>query len=487
MNVCVEKQDYEPDFRDELKAYGKEVNLKGFRSGKVPPQVIKKRFGKLLVREVFNEVLDRELRAYLDEAGIELLLSPNLLGEPLTSEELLDLAEPHSFDMELCYAPPINFKPEDLPETQIFKPIISEEDLADRIEEILDKGAKQEEVETIEKGDFVEGVFTQASSDFEEETLLPTNQIAQEALPLFLGKAKGDTINFDLRTAFPEDKTLRLLLDRTEEFVKTMTGDFDFFVTTITRRVKAEINQDLFDSIFGKGEVTEEAEFRRRVEKHTIEEAEMEAKALVKKELRKKVLNHIGISFDTDFIRRLLTKQHTETKNRAKVTDENVASFEESLKFKAVVAHLINTAKLEVRDEDLDYAKHILVSRAVHPNSPTHLDLPKHMIDSLFVAISEKYPSTLSEMQIISEERRVIDYIFDKTPLVYQEISLKELNDFVEKEFIKAAKKEFTQKEDNENEEDNDNLLLEEDTQDTLAEAADFADTESVEDTKTEH
>lgn len=50
-----------------------------------------------------------------------------------------------------------------------------------------------------------------------------------------------------------------------KEAVAGITGDFSFEITEITRHQKAEMNQELFDKVFGEGVVTSEEEFKNKI------------------------------------------------------------------------------------------------------------------------------------------------------------------------------------------------------------------------------
>ena len=58
LSVIVDKKSIQTKMSDRLNELQKEVALKGFRPGKVPPSVIKSQFGK----SIYGEVIDKILR-----------------------------------------------------------------------------------------------------------------------------------------------------------------------------------------------------------------------------------------------------------------------------------------------------------------------------------------------------------------------------------------------------------------------------------------
>ena len=83
---------------------------------------------------------------------------------------------------------------------------------------------------------------------------------------LFDGSKLGDIITWNPRQAYPEsDVEVSGLLKIEKDQVGEHTGDFTYQITEISRFVKADLNQELFDQVFGKGNVKSEQEFRQKI------------------------------------------------------------------------------------------------------------------------------------------------------------------------------------------------------------------------------
>ena len=81
VKVFIEKSDYEENVDKTLNDYRKKAQLPGFRPGKAPLGLIKRRFEKATVAEEINKILGQSLNDYLVDEKLR------ILGEPLTSDE----------------------------------------------------------------------------------------------------------------------------------------------------------------------------------------------------------------------------------------------------------------------------------------------------------------------------------------------------------------------------------------------------------------
>ena len=81
LTAVIEPADYQEKLAKSIKDYSKRVNMPGFRPGKVPASLIKRQFGKSLLAEEVNKLLQEKLYDYIRDEKI------NMLGEPLPVED----------------------------------------------------------------------------------------------------------------------------------------------------------------------------------------------------------------------------------------------------------------------------------------------------------------------------------------------------------------------------------------------------------------
>ena len=76
LKVTLDPIDYNETYETALKTYRKRVDLPGFRKGAVPASLVKQRFGKSLLVDEINKMLQDAIGNYVSENKLELLGSP---------------------------------------------------------------------------------------------------------------------------------------------------------------------------------------------------------------------------------------------------------------------------------------------------------------------------------------------------------------------------------------------------------------------------
>lgn len=424
LSVSVTKEDYYPEFQKQLKQYGKNVNLKGFRPGKVPATVIRNMYGKSVVMDVFNKTVSDKIEDYLEENKIVTLLQPQVKGDPLTPDQLMRFDDEHTFQMEVCFIPSISLKASDVT-ADSYTAAPTDENIKAELEKLRERMEEQVPVETVEKGDFISGVFKQESTEFEEQTLLPTNQVAEGVLDLFLGKKSEDVITFDLRTAFPEDSTLKNLFYKDEEVTASLKGEFELTISEVQRKQKAELNQEFFDKALGEGVVDSEEAFMGKYKERLIEEFDKSIKVLLENELQEKLLKDVDIDFDQDFLVRLV-KGLNETEIPEDQLQDNIDRFSDFLKWKAITSHFFREADLKIEEEDVRIARRKEVSARLGGMSVDQFG--DDFIDDLAKRMSEEKDSDFNRTVLDGAVlQKVMNYFVENATVSREEKTLSEL------------------------------------------------------------
>jgi trigger factor len=94
---------------------------------------------------------------------------------------------------------------------------------------------------------------------------------------------------------------------------------FTFTITGVRRNTPAPLDQEMFDKVFGKDAVTNEADFRTRLLDTIQNNYNREAEALVARDVRQYYLDNVKIDLDAEFLKRWL-----KVNNDGKMTDEQI-------------------------------------------------------------------------------------------------------------------------------------------------------------------
>ncbi len=109
LKVELEKADYSVKVENVLKDYRKKANIKGFRPGMVPIDLIRKMYGKAVRIDEINKIVSENIHKYLTDEKLE------ILGDPLPKADEqdninFDTRENFTFSFELGLAPAVDLK-----------------------------------------------------------------------------------------------------------------------------------------------------------------------------------------------------------------------------------------------------------------------------------------------------------------------------------------------------------------------------------------
>ena len=335
IRILLKEEDYQPQIEEKVKEYRKRANLKGFRPGKVPAGLIKKMYGKAIKVEEINELLAEKLPKYIRDNNLK------LVGEPLPdpkSIENIDWANQSEleFSYDVGYVSDFTYDLSDQVKVTKYVIPVTEEKIDETIENLKKRFGKTEDVEgASERNDQLTGVLSQVKSpadsaqedqpkdqpseikevnEAEEDVAalshyaatIDISDLGDEQAGAFIGAQTGDEIFFDIREVFPEDQEIANLLDREEAEVRDVQGEFSFRVETILRQQPAEMNQEFYDSIFGKDTVADEAAFREKVREAIQDNYQQESELLLMYDIRNYFVEHTEMEVPRDFLRRWL-------------------------------------------------------------------------------------------------------------------------------------------------------------------------------------
>ena len=261
MTITLEKEDYQQEVDKTLKDYRKRANIPGFRPGQTPMGMIKRQFGTSVKVDVVNKLLGEKLYGYVRENKIQ------MLGEPLPNEQQepqdFENAETLVFKFDIAVAPEFEAKLSDKDKIDYYNIKVDDKLVDQQVEMYQSRAGQYEKVEAYaaDQRDMLKGDLREVDGSIEvaDAVLMPQYMKVEDQKKLFDGCKLGDIITWNPRKAYPEsDVEVSSLLKIEKDQVAGHTGDFTFQITEISRFVKAEVNQQLFDQTFGEGGVKDE-------------------------------------------------------------------------------------------------------------------------------------------------------------------------------------------------------------------------------------
>ena len=269
VTVSVAKEDYAAKVEKSLREYRKKVNMPGFRPGHVPAGMINKMYGKALKADEINNVVSESLVKYIEDNNL------NILGQPLpneTEQPTIDFDSQDTFDFmfDIGIAPEFNVELNEQITIPYYEIAIADEMVDNQVKSYASRYGKYAQVDVVAEKDMVKGTLSEMENGavkedgivVENAVLTPGYMKVDEQKALFVGKNKGETVAFNPKTAFENEVEISSLLKISKEEAAGVIADFQIEINEITRFEEAELNQELFDKVFGEGNVSTEDEFR---------------------------------------------------------------------------------------------------------------------------------------------------------------------------------------------------------------------------------
>ena len=359
LTITVEEADYQASVEKTLKDYRKKANYPGFRPGMVPMGLIKKQYGASAKMDAINKLIGEQIYKYMQDNKIQ------MLGEPLPSEkqEAQDLEKPapYTFAFDIAVAP--EFKIELNGHNKIdHYTIIVDDALIDRqVEMFTSRNGTYEKAESYEDNDMLKGDLRELDEKgntkedgitVEAASILP-NYIKDEAQKaLFNGAKLGDIITLNVSKAFENEAEIASLLKVERDRVKDIKYDFSYQITDIQRYKKHPVDQELFDSLFGKDTVKSEKEFREKIAEGLKEQLAVDADYKFILDVRAYCEKKVGkLEFPDALLKRIMLNN-----NKDKGEEFVEKNYEQSIKeltWHLIKEQLVADNQIKVNDEDV--------------------------------------------------------------------------------------------------------------------------------------
>jgi trigger factor len=357
MTITLESADYQPEVDKTLKDYRKRANIPGFRPGQAPMGMIKRQFGTSVKVDAVNKMLGEKLYEYVRENKIQ------MLGEPLPSEqqEALDFEsdQPLTFKFDIAVAPEFEAKLSAKDKIDYYNITVDDKMIDQQVEMYQSRAGQYEKAEQFdpEQRDMLKGDLREVDGSIEvsDAVLMPQYMKVEDQKKLFDGCKLGDIITWNPRKAYPEsDVEVSSLLKIQKEEVKDHEGDFTFQITEISRFVKAEVNQALFDQTFGEGTVKSEKEFRQKIADIISQQFKADADYKFLLDVRAHMEKKVGkLEFPEAILKRVMKNNNKDRKDVDEFVEKNFELSIKELGWHLIKEQLVAAQGIQIDDNDL--------------------------------------------------------------------------------------------------------------------------------------
>ena len=359
LKVKIVKTDYEDKVESVLKDYRKKATIKGFRPGMVPIGLVKKMYGRAVQIDEINKVVTENIQKYITDEKLE------ILGDPLPKadeQEKIDFEaqQDFTFSFELGLSPAIELKLSKKNKINLYEIIVDEKMRSEYLENYTRRYGELKKVEQTEEKDVVKGKIEAIEDNGNvipegpsvEDTSLGIDIIKDKKIKKeFIGKHLNDSIDFDLKKAFPNDTEIAGILHKKKEEVADLGANYRFTINEISRFYPAEPGKELFDRIFGEGVVNSEEEFMKKIEEEIAVNLKRESDFKLMMDIKTLAMEKTDFQLPEEFLKRWLLRVNE--KSTAEQIEKEFDSFRKDLKWQLIRNKVARDNEVKISKEEL--------------------------------------------------------------------------------------------------------------------------------------
>ncbi len=356
VTVNISKDDYSEKVDTILKDYRKNANIPGFRKGHVPLGMVKKQYGKAVLVDEVNKILQNELHKFLTEEKLD------VLGNPLPKNEAeIDWdAGDFSFEFDLGLAPEFEVKLQGKAVTH-YKIVADDEMINNQVKTIRKQYGKLIAKDTVEKGDEVTGTFTSEEKGIEKKATFETEIVkGKKQLSTLIGAKVGDTITLKTKGLFKDEHDNQRYLGVDHDAAHGLDIEVTLKIEEVNKREMADLNQELFDKIFGEGVVTSEKQLKEKIKEDAERQFEQQSDQKLLNDVVESLIENTKFDLPKEFLQRWIQQSGEEVLSEEAAKEEFEKS-EKGLRYQLIEGKLRAEHKLQVTFEELkDYSRDMI-------------------------------------------------------------------------------------------------------------------------------
>lgn len=436
LKVQIAPEDYQTKVKSTLDKYRKTAKIPGFRPGHVPFGMIQKQYGKAVLAEELNKIVNDGLYKFIEENKIEILGNP-IPKEGTEVKGSFDQPDTFEFEYEIGLTPaidvPLSAKSKyDYVKVKIDNPLIDKQ-----IDDLRRRYGKLISSDAVGDGDMILAQFVELNEDgsIKEGGILHSSTISMEFVKdakvkaEITGKKKGDKVVVDPASVSRGGKDTAAMLGIKEEELETISDKFQMTINEIKRMEMAELNQELFDKLFGADAISSEAELRERISKDLNGMFANDSDRLLTKEIFMDLVEKTKVDLPNTFLKRWI-----KLSNEKAISDEQIESeydgYAKNLKWQLIQGNIFKTNEIKLdNSEVIDFTKGLLVSNYAQYGIPAPED--KELTEAALSVLKNREEAT--RVYDMLAEQKLTQYFKNTVKLNEKEVSYDEFVELASK------------------------------------------------------
>ncbi len=360
VKVDIVAEDYQDKVTKVLNDYRKTANIPGFRKGQVPMGMVKKQYGKSIMIDEVNKLLQESLNKYLVEEKLDILGNPL----PRVQDDFNWDADKFSFEFELGLAPEfdVNLKPKK--KVMQYNIVATDELLEKEVENIKVRYGKMLTKDAATEEANITGAFVNEEEEINKKSTISVKDIKGKTnLKKFVGAKVGDVLELKTKNLFEENHKLQAALGLDNEAAQGLEIPVTLTIEEITETEPAELDKELFDKLFADGSVSTVTELKDKIKEDAEKQFQQQADQQLLNAITENLVDNTKFDLPKEFLQKWL-----QTAGEKQLTiEEAAAEYEKSekgLRYQLIEGKIMkdNDIKLDYT-ELVDYAKGFIRSQ----------------------------------------------------------------------------------------------------------------------------
>ncbi len=349
VTVEVSKSDYAEKVEKVLADYRKNAAIPGFRKGAVPMSLIQKQYGKAILLEEVNKLLQDNLNNYLVEEKLDILGNPL----PKVTEDFNWDVEDYKFEFELGLAPEFNVDLAAKNDVVQYKIVADDKMLNEQVARIQKQYGKLIAKDTVEEGNDVSGIFANEEKGINNRTTLSLDVFAdKKTAKAFIGKKVGDVVTLKTKGLFDDDHKLMDFLAVGHDDVHGLDVEVTFTIDEVTTHEPATLDQELFDKLFGPKAVTSVGELKAKIKEDAEKQFTQQADQKFLNDVTESLIANTKFDLPAGFLKKWI-QSAGENPLSAEEAEAEYAKSENGLRYQLIEGKIITENGLQITFDDL--------------------------------------------------------------------------------------------------------------------------------------
>ncbi|WP_400074960.1 trigger factor [Winogradskyella sp. R77965] len=349
VKVDIAKEDYSDKVEKILTDYRKSANIPGFRKGHVPMGMVKKQYGKAVLVDEVNKLLQDALGKYLVEEKLDVLGNPL----PKAQDDLDWDADAFSFEFELGLAPEFDVKLKGKKAITHYNIVADDKMINDQIKHIQKQYGKIVSQTEITKDSEITGKFTNDEKGIENVATITLDKLKGKTNPKkFIGAKVGDVIELKTKGLFNDDHDLMTFLKVSHDEAHGLAVNVNFEVSEINERELADLDQELFDKLFGPKAVTSVTELKAKIKEDSEKQFTQQGDQKLLNDVTEYLVENTKFDLPASFLQKWMQTAGEEEMSEEQAKEEYEKS-EKSMRYQLIEGKLITEHNLQVQFEEM--------------------------------------------------------------------------------------------------------------------------------------